>query len=238
MREIIITIKPTLSDISDPSRLVDYVSRVERIMTGNIDRCLEQVGEKILELAKENASQGYRNVPYTGNQSVVWPHRDEVTDALYRASPYHTAGLPGLDTGRGKLIESLERGGDDNIFDRGQREINVGTNFRHAAILEKGGIRRMVPNIGFTDEGKPKRWLLGAMAAGLISPEMVAGIRAEFEQPRYIPPRPFLTPAMWHLRDTEKHTGIVAVTLLAEMYIDLSLEKVRVSSGDGIIVDE
>ena len=238
MREIIITLKPTLSDISDPSRLMDYVHQVERIMSDNIDLCLEKVGEKILEYAKENAEQGYMSVPHTGNRPVVWPARDVITNELYRASPYHVEGLVGLDTGRKNLINSLERGGNDNIFDRAYREIGIGTKFRHAAILEKGGIRRMVPNIGFTDEGRPKKWLLDAMAAGIISPDVVRSIQERFQQPRYIPPRPFLEPALWHLRDTQQHTGICAVILLAEMYVDLALEKIRVSSGDGIIVYE
>ena len=57
-------------------------------------------------------------------------------------------------------------------------------------------------------------------------------------QPRFVPARPFLWPAIAHLRDTQRHTGICATTLLGEMYIDLSLEKVRVSTGDGIIVYE
>lgn len=238
MREIIITVKPTLSDINDPSRMIDVIHRVERLVSNNIDICLEKVAEKILEYAKENASSGYMGVPHSGNQAVVWPHRDEATDALYRASPYHIEGLPGLTTGRDKLIESLERGGNDNIFERGHNEIEVGTRFRHAALLEKGGMRRMTPNIGFTESGAPKRWLIEAMAAGLISPEEVSEIREKFMQPRFVPARPFLWPAMAHLRDTGRHTGICVTTLLGEMYVDLSLEKVRVSTGDGIIVYE
>ncbi len=238
MREIIITIKPTLSDISDPSRITDIVQGVERLITDNIDLCLEKVGEKILEYAKENAERGYAEVPHTGNRPVVWPARDAITNELYRASPYHVEGLVGLDTGRKNLINSLERGGNDNIFDREHRSVEVGTKFRHAAILEKGGIRRMVPNIGFTDEGRPKKWLINAMAAGLISPDVVKAIQERFQQPRYIPPRPFLAPALWHLRDTQQHTAIVAATLLAEIYIDVSLEKVRLSTGDGISVYE
>jgi hypothetical protein len=218
--------------------MIDVLHRVERLMSNNVDLCLEKVGEKVLEYAHENASQGYRSVPYSGNDAIVWPQRDEFTDALYRASPYHQEGLTGLTTGRDKLIESLERGGNDNIFETGHREIEVGTRFRHAALLEKGGVRHMTPNIGFTEGGAPRKWLIEAMAAGLISPEEVNEIRSKFSQPRYVPSRPFLWPAIAHLRDNQQHTGICATTLLGEMHIDLSLDRVRVKSGDGIIVYE
>jgi len=238
MREIIITIRPTLKDIDNPSRMEDIINKTERVIDENMWLCLETVGEKVLEFAHENAENGYHGVRYSGNAPVVWPARDEDTDALYRASPYHTEGLSGLDTGRRKLLDSLERLGDDNIFDVGHREIDIGTRFRHAAILEKGGIRSMSPNIGFTEGGAPRKWLVEAMAAGLISPERVNEIREKFMQPRYVPPRPFLLPAVSHIRDTEQHTGIVASIIEKKIQSTLSSDKIKVNSGDGIIVYE
>ena len=232
MREITITLKPSLTDISDPKRISELVDEIERIVTRNLDLCAEDIGAKVLEFAHENAKQGYRDVPYTGGNVVNWAPRDPITDLLYEISPYHTPFLPGLDTGASKLIDSLERFGPDNVFDAVGNTVRVGTRFKHAHLLEKGGHRPSGRNIGFTQEGTPNRWLAKAMRDGIISPEEVWRIREELSRPRFIEPRPFLHPAMWHVRDNELHTGICAKTILRELQTDLQLDKIRSVRGE------
>ena len=236
MREITITVKPSLTDISDPSRLSKVITDIENIIEGNLDLCAEDVAEKILEFARENASQGYRGLPYPGGNARNWAPRDPITDLLYELSPYHTPNLPGLDTGAGRLINSLERHGEDNIFESFGRTVRIGSSFKHAHLLEKGGIRPMEPNIGFTKGGFPNRWLQNAIEAGWISQDEVWRIREQFDKPRFIEPRPFLYPAMWHVRDVELHTAICARTLIKELQTDLELEKIRSIRGEVSIV--
>lgn len=238
MKEITITIKPSLADISDPSRLSDIIGDIERIVERNLDLCAEDIGKKVLEFAKENASQGYRSVPYSGNRSVSWAPRDPITDLLYEISPYHTPFLPGLDTGARRLLDSLERHGTDNIFELKGKTVRVGSKFKHASLLEKGGHRPMGSNIGFTAGGAPNRWLTRAMREGLISTEEVWRIREVFSQPRFIEPRPFLYPAMWHVRDSGLHVAICSRTLIRELQTDLELERVANIRGEVDIVLE
>ena len=237
MREITITVKPSLVDISDPKRMADLVTEIERIVTRNLDLCAEDIGTDVLDKAHENAKQGYRDVPFSGNQAVSWAPRDPITDILYELSPYHTPNLPGLDTGAHKLIDSLQRFGIDNIFDANGKVVHVGTKFRHAHLLEKGGTRPWVSTIGFNQYGQPNRWLSQAIRDGLISQEEVWRIRGELSKPRFIEPRPFLYPAMWHVRDSESHTAICARTILRELQTDLQLDKIRSVRGDTGVVE-
>jgi hypothetical protein len=233
MREIIVTIKPSLSDISNPVRISEAIRRVGDLISNNMDFMLGAVGEEILKRAKTNATVGYRGLPHSGKQTVMWPARDELTRRLYAASPYHDPDNPGLSTGADKLINSLDRLGDDNIFEMGNRSVEVGSRFRHADILEHGGVRHLWPNIGFRDDGSPTRWLREA-----FSNEEIAEIRAIFNTSRYIEPRPFLRPALWDVRDTEEHTRISAERLVQEMRYDVENEITEVRSGDVLIVNE
>lgn len=236
MKEITITVKPSLADISDPSRLSDIVGEIEKIVQRNLDLCAEDIAETVLEFAQENASQGYRNVPYSGNRTVSWENRDPITDLLYEISPYHESHLPGLTTGANKLIDSLERHGADNIFENVGRTVRVGSRFKHASLLEKGGHRPAGGNIGFNAEGRPNRWLSKAIRQGRISAEEVARIRGALSVPRFIEPRPFLYPAMWHVRDSGIHTGICSATIIRELRTDLRLDKIRSIRGESEIV--
>ena len=233
MREIIVTIKPTLNDINNPVRISEAIRQVGNLIQNNMDFMLGAVGEEILKRAKDNATVGYRGVPHSGKQTVMWPERDELTRRLYEASPYHDPDNPGLSTGANKLINSLDRLGEDNIFEMGDKSIEVGSRFKHADILEHGGIRHMWPNIGFRDDGSPTRWLTQS-----FSEQEIAEIRAIFESPRFIEPRPFLRPALWDVRDNEEHTRIVAERLIQEMRYDVENEITEVRSGDALIVDE
>ena len=233
MREIIVTIRPTLSDISNPTRISEAIRRIGDLIDNNMDFVLGSVGEEILKRAKTNAAEGYRGVRHSGKQTVMWPERTELTRRLYAASPYHDSDKPGLTTGADKLINSLDRLGDDNIFEMGGKSIEVGSRFKHASILEHGGVRRLWPNIGFRADGTPTRWLTEA-----FSQEEIAEIRAIFESPRYIEPRPFLRPALWDVRDKEEHTRIASERLVQEMHYDVENEIVEVRSGDVLIVNE
>ena len=113
MSEVIITVKPTLSDISDPKSMSDLLADVGDLIADNLGDCAERIGEKVLEYAKENASRGYSGLPY-GND--VWTPRSAEVDKLYELSPFHRSSMPGLDTGARRLVSSLERYGFDNIF--------------------------------------------------------------------------------------------------------------------------
>lgn len=233
MREIIVTIRPSLSDISNPVRISEAIRRIEGLIDNNMDFMLGAVGEEILKRAKSNAAVGYRGLPHSGNQTVMWPDRDDLTKRLYEASPYHDPDRPGLSTGADKLINSLDRLGDDNIFEVGDKSVEVGSRFKHANILEHGGIRHLWPNIGFREDGQPTRWLTEA-----FSGEEIAEIRAIFESPRFIEPRPFLRPALWDVRDKEEHTRIASERLVQEMLYDVANDITEVRSGDVLVVNE
>lgn len=231
MREITITIRPSLSDIDDPSRLVNVLEDVRQRIESNLDLCVEKVAEKTLEFAKENAEMGYDNVPHTGNRGVVWEPRDSITERLYALSPYHYPSETGLDAGKRKLIGSLERDGDDNIFERTGLEVKIGTGFRHAYLLEKGGIRPAVPNLGFHVSGKPREWLMKAIREGRISRDEVNRIWDIVSRPQFMPPRPFLFPAMWEMEDNELHTLVCVKELLYQLQYDLETDRVQ-ARGD------
>lgn len=240
MSEVIITVKPTLSDISNPKFMSDLLADIGDLVADNLSDCAEKIGEKVLDYAKENASRGYSGLPY-GNDA--WAPRSPEVDKLYELSPFHIPNMPGLDTGARKLVTSLERHGFDNIFivsgSKGEnRVVTVGTGFHHAKLLEEGGMRRAFPNIGFTAEGKPTRWLMQAMIDGLISSEEVNRIQELWFQPTFMPPRPFLKPAMWHIRDVGIHTSICSRTLIRELQTDLSLDRVQHVRGDSGVVTE
>jgi len=229
MKEITITINPTLDDISNPKRLAEKLQTVINIINDNLTYVVEDVAEETLRMARENARNGYRGIPY-GSES--WSPRDPITKLLYELSPYHTPNLSGLDTGAHRLIESLERGSQDNIFDIKGLEVTVGTKFKHAKILEEGGLRRMVPNIGFTPDGAPNRWLRRAIADGRISSEQVDEIRQRFMTPRMIEPRPFLRPAKYFMRDTGTHVDRAAQSLRKEIEDELRIRANIKTEGD------
>ena len=233
MKEITITVKPTLEDISDPKRLVDKLTGVISIIEDNLTYVSEDVAEELLRMAKENARNGYRGIPY-GNEN--WADRDPITKLLYELSPYHTSNLPGLDTGARRLIESLERGGQDNIFNISGLEVTIGTRFKHAKLLEEGGLRRTAPNIGFTREGNPNRWLSRAIDQGLISEAEVQQIRQKFMTPRMIEPRPFLRPAKRFMEDSGVHMEKAVQTLRKEIEDELMIRADIKVRGDSVNV--
>lgn len=236
MREIIITVRPSLADISEPSRLARVMGDVQRLIEANLDLCVETVAEKTLEFAKENAETGYEKVEYSGNRPVTWMPRDPVTKRLYGISPYHHPSRTGLSAGGDKLFDSLERSGIDNIFEKVGLSVIIGTNFRHAHLLERGGIRPSIPNIGFNDDRSPKKWLVQAVSAGLISWDEISDIRERIFTPQVMPARPFLLPAMWHMQDTETHTAICVNILLKEMQSSLDIREIPNITGDGMVV--
>lgn len=238
MREIIVTVKPSLADISEPSRLSRVIGDVEKIIEANLDLCVEAVAEKTLEFAKENAETGYQKVEYSGNRTVVWAPRDPVTERLYEISPYHDPSPTGLSAGADRLFDSLTRLGVDNIFERVGLSVRIGTRFEHAHLLEKGGIRPSIPNIGFNEDGSVKRWLLKAAMSGLISWDEISAIRQQIFTPQFMPARPFLYPAMWYMEDTETHTAICANILLKEMEVSLDINEIPNVTGDGAIVPQ
>ena len=231
MKEITITIKPTLNDINDPSRMSELLRLVGEVVNNNVDLLLEAVGEEILRRAKANAEQGYMSLPFTGDEAITWAKRDRITERLYSLSPYHAGYSPsGMDTGRRKLIGSLERHGEDNIFDLGIRDIEVGTRFKHASLLEKGGVRKPFPNIGFRSDGSPNRWLVEALQAGLITQEEINEIRSHLFHPQPMEARPFLRPAMRDMRDNGDHLKMVGEVLEKEIELDIRLHQLRIQS--------
>lgn len=231
MREIIVTVKPSLADISEPSRLARVMGDIQRLIEANLDLCVETVAEKTLELAKENAETGYGGVKHSGNRPVLWAPRHPVTELLYSLSPYHFPSETGLSAGGDKLFDSLERSGIDNIFEKIGLSVRIGTKFRHAHLLEKGGIRPAFPNIGFNADGSPKKWLREAASRNTIE-----SIYSQISTPQVMPARPFLYPAMWHMQDTETHTAILVNILLKEMQSSLDIREIPNVTGDGMIV--
>lgn len=238
MREIIVTVKPSLADISEPSRLSRVIGDIEKLIEANLDLCVETVAEKALEFAKENAETGYQKVEYSGNKTVVWAPRDPATERLYEVSPYHSPSETGLSAGADRLFDSLTRSGVDNIFDKVGLSVKIGTRFEHAYLLEKGGIRPSIPNIGFNDDGSVKRWLLRAVLSGLISWGEVSDIRQQIFIPQFMPARPFLYPAMWYMQDTETHTAICSNILLKEMQASLDIREVPNVIGESAFVPQ
>lgn len=238
MREIIVTVKPSLADISEPSRLSRVIGDVQKLIEANLDLCIETVAEKALEFARENAETGYQKVEYSGNRTVVWAPRDPVTERLYEISPYHSPSVTGLSAGADRLFDSLVRSGVDNIFEKVGLSVKVGTRFEHAHLLEKGGIRPSLPNIGFNDDGSVKMWLLKAVISGLISWNEVSNIRQQIFTPQFMPARPFLYPAMWYMQDTETHTAICSDILLKEMQASLDIGEIPNIIGDSVFVPQ
>lgn len=233
MREITISIKPNLRDISDPSRLAKLIGEIATRFEENVDMCLEAVATRILEMAKQNAETGYSGrIEFAGKgESPVWQQRSEITRELYRLSPFHEEDLSGLDTGARRLIGSLERGDPDNIFNVHDNIVEFGTSFKHAHILEHGGVRSTEDHIGFTGDLHMKRWLRKLVEDEVITMDDVERMRRELQGQQIIPSRPFLGPALWFARDEELHTRIVAHKMVEQVFLDIKLEARATQGG-------
>lgn len=228
MRELTISIRPTLDDIRDPKRLVKLVKVIERALIDGVEQMLIKVGEKILNYAKANAERGYEGIPY--GRGEKWEQRSDLTMFLYNLSPTHEI-MSGLDTGRHQLIKSLERYDELNFFEIKGDVLTLGTDFEHAALLEKGGIRPpRLKHLGFSAEGIPAKWLIRALMdrygldeeaasqkAMMIYEELMTST-AEFSK------RPFLGPALWYVQENEEHTKIVSRVFLEEVVVDVEME--------------
>jgi hypothetical protein len=182
-------------------RLMRYIDIIHRFFTQREWRqeALEDIGERILELAEENARRGYQGTESLSSAGISWEERNEIVQQLYQAAGY---GNPeGLTTGRDHLINSLRIGDTNNIFtvnpDLGH--VILGTNWKFAKLLEEGGFRDPnEPHLGVVVDVdgsmRPAEWLMAAIGADNAW-ELVNELA---DQDPYIPPRPFLKPALWY----------------------------------------
>lgn len=235
MKEITITVRLSLENISKPSSMSEILTSIENEIQKILPKALNAVATETLEMAKDNADEGYRGLPYPGRGAGAWAPRDAVTDLLYSLSPWHMEGLPGLTTGRDQLINSLKKGDRFNIFEVEDNSITIGSRFRYADLLEHGGPRPSdVPPLGFKFGANglmPTRWLRNN-----ASPSEIDWILSQVEGTQYIPPRPFLFPAMWFMEDKEWHTGIMAEVLIRELEHRLSSRGMNQVRGDRLNV--
>jgi len=192
-------------------KLDRYITIINRFFSERTwkQEVLEDIGEKILDTARDNATHGYWGTDSLRKAGISWQERAEVTKRLYEAKGY---GNPsGLTTGKDGLINSLHINGEGNIFsvkpDAGY--VLVGSKWRYAKLLEEGGYRNASEeNLGLKVEAfslngttfSPKKWLVEALGeteakflAQLMSQEWKNGENGT----AYIPPRPFLKPALW-----------------------------------------
>lgn len=219
MRELKLTINLPV-DCDDIVSIAKLADEALQSVLENSDLALESVAELVLSKAKYNASHGY------DDPSLNWQPRDHLTDMLYSLSPYHQAGLPGLDTGKHLMIESLERGNEDNIWEKGNNEITIGTKFKHASILENGGHRYTTPDwpsvgVGFSEgQAYPRKWLVDA-----VGPARAWEIVEQIMQGGEIPPRPFMAPAVRKVKDEELHTALFIRKLMREIRDDYRIKK-------------
>ena len=186
-------------------RLTRYVEILNRFF-GDRDwrqEVLEEIGEKILEIAHENASKGYTGTRALQEAGITWPSRIPPVQELYRLRGY---GDPeGLTTGKDQVIDSLRVGGADNIFtvnpDLGK--VTVGTRQQYAKVLEEGGTK-ITGHLGINESGEPAGWLLKALDAEGSQDPYKDAIKLLSDMLNYqaqeIKPRPFLKPALWYVR--------------------------------------
>ncbi len=144
-------------------------------------------------MARSNAATYYEHggAQFTGNQPATFNPRHPATEELYAASPYHTA-TPGLSAGYDRIIESLFPGGLDNIIDFDEDSVEVGTENHLAKLIEEGGLRPPKRHVG---QGRKKSYLPWE--------NILRSYGIDPDGPIDIPPRPYLKPALWHLRDEE-----------------------------------
>ena len=247
MQAMTITLYPTLDAINNPLVLSESLKKIKDMVVDNIMPILEDIAIQVLEMAKDNASQGYYGLPFPDQKTTVWDPRADLTLELYDLRNRSRFGKQysesGMDTGYHRLIDSLTKFGEKNIFEREDKSIVIGTSFKYAKLLEEGGMVES-SHVGFHMNGEPKRWLLEVLALefGGLPPKTdpnykeilrKAEDKAEelwnrLRHPRYVPPRPFLRPALWFLRDKGQHITIAIKTLETEMKIDLELSKMKI----------
>lgn len=221
-------------------RLTRYVDVLNRFFGGRQwkQEVLEEVGEKILEIAYENASKGYTGTRALQEAGISWPARIPPVKELYRLRGY---GDPeGLTTGQDQLIDSLKVGAPDNIFsvnpDLGK--ISVGTKQKYAKLLEEGGVK-IGGHLGMDKDGRPAKWLLEALdAEGSEDPYRdAAKLLSEMinYQAQYIKARPFLKPALWYVRRGDDLSTIM-VNILMYFLHNMIREMPNWSNQDEITV--
>jgi hypothetical protein len=227
--------------------LSESLKKVKLMIVENMGPVLEDIGEQLLLMAEENAAKGYGGLPYAGGDVSIWEPRAELTKELYELRSRGAFGRPysqfGMDTGYHRLIDSLRRFGEGNIFEKSGNEVIVGTSFKFAKLLEEGG-QAPSSHVGFSIDGTPKKWLVDVFKDEVGVPNdpkdpnfdrLMKEVYRRIDQlwnrlkhPRYLPGRPYLKPALWFMRDKGKHIEIAIKTLETEMRIDLSLEKIRI----------
>lgn len=248
-----ITIKPTLGNLMLDDRrwsaqLVIFMNAIEELskrLSKYVDAiqaffkhrdwrqiALEDVGEKILEYAKDNAQRGYEGTEAIRQYGKLWQQRADITQRLYRLRGYDPVGS-GLTTGvafasgdgdenftsANRLIDSFDIGHALNVFivnpDLGI--VVVGTKFKWARTLEEGGIKTG-GHLGIRDDWIPAKWLIEALQikenlsyeeawqeAFKIRDELV-----ELGTMQGIPERPFLKPALYFVKDQDDALDIIA----------------------------
>lgn len=203
-------------------RLFEYLDTIQDgVKTGKWkQRFLRGTGDEILNLARRNAENGYNE--------GEWEDRSEITKLLYElrrmtlkdAEDLYDPNNPGLTTGKDVLINSLFPNAEFNIYeihpfaDMGR----FGTKFIFAELLENGGYGEFGPAariMGFNADGSPKGWLIKGLKEKFHLDEKEARQKAseihdEITADRYIPPRPFLKPALWSVYDEEKDVKLAS----------------------------
>lgn len=198
-------------------RLLKYIRMVKEFFMNRMwtTEFLQDIGETILKYALENASEGYKALPKgmtaEGQTSESFKKRKEIVEKLYELRLGYVP--QGLTAGADKLLASLRKGDQDNIFNvkTPQDEnsyVEVGTKWMYAKLIEEGGINPQrgaedyAKHLGMNEFGEPAKWLIDALGgdedqAKKIVDELKQLIKDEKIE---FPPRPYLKPALWYVR--------------------------------------
>lgn len=226
------------------ARILKYFRIIKEALMdrGWTSEFLEDIGEKILEYALENASEGYVGVPKgktkTGGDQAAYKKRESIVEELYMA---RFGRVPeGLTSGGDHLLNSLQMYDQHNIFEvkapnKGATpSVTVGTKWIHAKQIEEGtynakrGIHNLAWHLGMSNNPEnsiedpiPAKWLIDEKGYE-IAKEMVDELAELIKKEEKFEPRPFLKPALWYVRFGKEYITMLIDAILYKIQSDIT----------------
>ncbi len=233
--------------------------RFKKEFLEKVGRRVLEYAKKNAEIGYNAGQATYQGQSEHGSSDWSWTQRAEITKKLYKFmgyDPYAT----GLTTGADMLLNSLVEGNRLNIFDvkPDKGEVTIGTRFFAAKILEEGGYRHpddFGTHLGFvkddaTGQIVPSQRLVWGIQRELGMPgekgskghkEAIAIAMSLYDELKevtdaqgvaYIPPRPYLKPALWYVYAEGKYKEIFLMEF--DLEFKLRSDKNRSSLRDSI----